>query len=169
MSHGRASSRTDTYGALEHLKPWGHLPLAILESAAWHALSSKGRLVLLALVVEWPTHENGKLELTFRKARARGIRRKANLFAGLDELQRCRLIKKTRQGGLKPLRPSTYALTWLPNSSAGHLEATHTWRTFQRGIAVRRRNGPHAGTVRDRQVEPIQALTVPAYGTNLGT
>lgn len=111
------------------------IPVEIMESAAFHALSLVGKFVLLCLAAQYSGGNNGRLTLPLTAARHLGLRSKDSLSRGLAELVRVQLIEVTHQGGLPPHGCSKYALTWRgidPAASSGVIAAapSHRWTKY---------------------------------------
>lgn len=125
------------------------IPLEVLESPAFAALTGTGVRVLLALAAQYRGANNGRLTLPLTAAQSLGIRSKDSLHRGLSELRDVGLIEVTEQGGLPPHGCSRYALTFRaidPAEGAGLVASppSHRWNGYtgerQRRQAPRRTN-----------------------------
>lgn len=90
------------------------LPHAVLQSQAYRTLPYHAMAVCVALAAQYAGHNNGDLALTWRMAPQWGVRSHGQLITGLALLLERGLIQKTRQGGMRPVGPTLYALTWHP-------------------------------------------------------
>ncbi len=118
------------------------VPVEVMESAAFHAVTPMSRCVLQALAAQYTGGNNGRLTLPLTAAARLGIRSKDSLVKGLHELARVGLVEVTHQGGLPPHGCSRYALTWRgidPAEGAGLVAAppSHRWTKYT-GPAIRR-------------------------------
>jgi hypothetical protein len=96
-------------------EPWVWMTRELLTSAAWQALSINGRRVIDWLLIEHMRHggrRNGFLLAPWRQLGDFGIG--THFISGaIEEIQQLGLVDCKRGVGR---RPSTYTLTWLPQS-----------------------------------------------------
>ncbi len=118
---------------------FGWLPLDLLNSPAWIALSSTAQRVVMRILVEHINQggqENGRLRVTFSNFEAYGIRR-MSLVSAIDEAQRAGFILRVDPGrkawGEYKGRPAAFRLTWLPvkDEAQGISPPTNEWKKFQ--------------------------------------
>ena len=72
------------------------------------------QMVLVVLAAHYRGENNGDLALTRKMALHYGIKSERARCGGLRELAERGLIVKACQGGMRPLGPTTWALTWEP-------------------------------------------------------
>ena len=95
------------------------------------------QMVLVVLAAQYRGENNGDLALTRKMALHYGIKSERARCGGLRELAERGLIVKACQGGMRPLGPTTWALTWEPiNYWAGRkLDAVRiapeSWKRWQ--------------------------------------
>lgn len=106
------------------------LPHAVLESAAYLALSARGKALLLDLLAQYRGNNNGDLCAAFSVMRKRGWRSEQTLFAARRELEAAGLIHETRKGA-RPNRATLYGFTFYALDENPKLEVTA--RGFPRG------------------------------------
>ena len=128
------------------------IPVEVLESEAFAALSGVGVRALLALAAQYRGANNGRLTLPLSAARLLAIRSKDSLHRGLCELQDVGLIEVTEQGGLPPHGCSRYALTFRgidPADGSGLVASppSHRWQQYAGGR--QRRQPPGRGDPRE--------------------
>lgn len=87
------------------------MPVEVLDSRTYCALSFKARALLLDLGAQYRGNNNGDLAAPWSWMRKRGWVSKDTLHRALKELLETGMIELTRQGGLHC--PSLYAVTWL--------------------------------------------------------
>lgn len=108
----------------------------VMRSEAYRTLRSTYKAVLLALAAQYRGFNNGDLALTRLMARNLGVTSEQARSHGLRELSRRGLIEKTYQGGMRPLGPTLWALTWqrVNYRDGKQLKrpetAPNTWRHF---------------------------------------
>jgi hypothetical protein len=99
------------------------VPLAVLESLQYAALSWPARALLIELAAQFNGHNNGDQSAAFALHRKRGWTR-STLQAATVELEQAGFIVRTRQGGRNAC--NLYGLTWQPlDECAGKLDAGH--------------------------------------------
>jgi hypothetical protein len=105
---------------------------ALLESAAWAALSLAARRILDRLEVEHMAHggkQNGRLKVSFTQLAAHlGVRRRNTVATALRELEAVHLVEISRSGyreAIKGRETNAYRLTYLRAHTGG---AGHEWR-----------------------------------------
>jgi hypothetical protein len=109
------------------------LPLHLLNSPAWLAMSPQCRRFVDALMAEFATHggaENGNLKAPYDQLQARGIRREVVLDI-VFESQALGIAEATRgQRSYGSRRaPSVYRLTWLGTPDG--LTPTNEWKSIK--------------------------------------
>lgn len=87
------------------------LPHAVLNSAAFLALSPHGVKLLIDLALQYRHDNNGDLCAAWRLMQPRGWRSEETLAKAKKELLEVGLLVETRKGG-RPNRASLYALTY---------------------------------------------------------
>lgn len=118
---GRSTGRQVHFGARKKWKLEGAfapLPLYLLQSPAYRALTISARRVLDFLMVEHLTHggaENGALFAPYAQLEAFGVR-KDSILEALHMLETFGLIERTFYGGRQGGRPNAtrYGLGWIP-------------------------------------------------------
>jgi len=105
------------------------LPLNVLDSQDFKALSGIAVKVLLNLLKQYNGSNNGDLSATFTLAKGWGLKSRTTLAKALRELQESNLIICTREGRF--IKPggccSLYAISWKPiDECGGKLEVSHT-------------------------------------------
>lgn len=118
---GRSTGRRIHYGARKKWKLEGAfapLPLYLLQSPTYRALTISARRVLDFLMVEHLTHggaDNGNLLAPYAQLEAFGVR-KDSILESLEMLERFGLIERTFYGGRQGGRPNAtlYGLGWVP-------------------------------------------------------
>ena len=93
------------------------IPVEVLDSPGYRALSFKARALLLDLGAQYRGRNNGDLAAPWSWMKARGWKSKDTLRRALLELLASGMIEQTRQGGLHC--PSLFAFTWLPIDDCG--------------------------------------------------
>lgn len=93
------------------------LPVVVLDSSAYCALTFKARALLMDLGAQFRGSNNGDLAAPWSWMKLRGWKSKDTLQRALEELLASGLIERTRQGGLHC--PSLYAVTWLGIDDCG--------------------------------------------------
>jgi hypothetical protein len=93
------------------------MPVAVLDSDNYKALSFKARALLLDLGAQFRGANNGDLAAAWSVMRRRGWKSKDTLQRALKELLAAGMIEQTRWGGLHCC--SLYAFTWLPIDECG--------------------------------------------------
>lgn len=111
------------------------LPHAVLNSPAFHGLSSHAVRLLCDLGAQYRGFNNGDLCATWSMMAARGWKSRDTLAKALRELVETGMIEQTRQGGKNLC--SLYALTWKSiDECKGKLDvsptrvASNLWRQF---------------------------------------
>jgi hypothetical protein len=108
--------------------------LAMLESAAWRALSFTARRILDRVEIEHMGHggvENGKLPVTYDDFERFGIRRKS-ISGGLSELVALGFLEITKRGRMAAAEfhvPSKYRLTYVLTFDPA-MAPTDEWSKF---------------------------------------
>lgn len=122
------------------------VPVEVLTSPACTTLPNFAFRVLVAIAAQYRGNNNGDLAMTKSIGRRFGARGGTQVSRSLALLEGRGLIRKTRQGGKKPLGPCLYALTWQPISE------------LRNKIEV----GPTAGPTNEwaRWVEPEQKKSI---------
>ena len=85
------------------------IPLTVLDSKAYAALSWQARALLMELAAQFNGQNNGDLAAAHALHKARGWHR-STLQAATEELDRAGFIVRTRHGNRK--RCNLYAVTW---------------------------------------------------------
>lgn len=93
------------------------MPVEVLESPNYCALSFKARALLFDLGSQFRGKNNGDLAAAWSLMRKRGWKSKDTLQRALRELIDAGMIEQTRQGGLHCA--SLFAFTWLPIEECG--------------------------------------------------
>ena len=93
------------------------MPVAVLDSDNYKALSFKSRALLLDMGAQYRGYNNGDLAAAWSMLRCRGWKSKDTLQRALRELLDAGMIELTRQGGLHCC--SLYAFTWLAIDECG--------------------------------------------------
>jgi hypothetical protein len=109
------------------------LPLHLLNSPAWLAMSPQCRKFVDALMAEFATHggaENGNLKAPYDQLQARGIRREVLLDVVFEAnaLGIAEAVRGQRSYGSR-LAPSVYRLTWLGTPDG--LAPTNEWKSIK--------------------------------------
>lgn len=132
------------------------VPLHLLNSAAWAAMSMQLRKLIDALMAEHAAHggtENGNLKATYDQLQARGIRREPLLDTVLEgrALGLIEVARGQRSYGSR-MTPSIYRLTWLGTPDG--LSPTNEWKSIKNAeeAEVRIRNAFEA-LDRERQAK----------------
>lgn len=86
------------------------IPLAVLETQKYVALSPWARVLLLEIQRQYSGFNNGDISVPWSLMSQRGFKSKGTLDAALRELLECGFIVVTRQGGRH--KCSLYANTW---------------------------------------------------------
>lgn len=118
---GRSTGRQVHYGARKKWKLEGAfapLPVYLLQSPAYRALTISARRVLDFLMVEHLTHggrENGRLWAPYAQLETYGVR-KDSIREALHMLECFGLIERTQYGGRQGGRANAtrYGLGWVP-------------------------------------------------------
>ncbi|WP_231734527.1 hypothetical protein [Noviluteimonas gilva] len=101
------------------------MPVEVLDSPAYCALSFKARALLLDLGAQYRGNNNGDMAAPWSWMKMRGWKSKDTLRRALLELLTSGMIEQTRQGGLHC--PTLYAVTWLGiDECGGKLEVQST-------------------------------------------
>ncbi|HHJ13260.1 MAG TPA: hypothetical protein ENJ79_02630 [Gammaproteobacteria bacterium] len=124
------------------------LPHAVLKDPAYIGLRPAARSLLVDIAMQYNGQNNGALGACWEFLRYRGWRSKDTLHRALKELLASGLIARTRQGGLRPLRHSTYALAWLDLDPVDELEPPWSGMVGRRPGTWHRKNN---GTEKDFQ------------------
>ncbi len=155
------------------------VPVEVLESDAFAALSGVGVRTLLAIAAQYRGANNGRLTLPLTAAQSLGIRSKDSLHRGLSELRDVGLIETTEQGGLPPHGCSRYALTFrgIDPAEGSALVASppsHRWTKYTGGRQRRQPPGrgnprePSGGTGENRTPTPTIGPHCPDHRTTRG-
>lgn len=111
------------------------IPVKVMSSAAYRTLPVGHRDVLWTLCSTYRGNNNGNLSLTRRQAENLGLKSERRRTHGLRELESRGLILRARQGGLRPLRPTLWALSWRQidywNGKESPRPPPNTWRRFK--------------------------------------
>ncbi len=106
-------------------------PHEVLNCRAYTSLSSRARMLLIDLAVQYRGSNNGDLAASFKQMKPRGWRSEATLNAAKKELLASGLVCETRMGA-RPNKATLYALTWHAlDDCKGKLEMTSA--NFPRG------------------------------------
>jgi hypothetical protein len=149
------------------------IPDEVLVSPALTTLPHYCGVLLMAIAAQYRGMNGGDLAMTGSIARRYGIRSKKQLVAGLRLLQQHGLIRKTLQGGKRPLGPCLYAVTWRQiDACGGKLEIgpttapSNAWTKWmpaptEKTTPLKRRHprGTRSAPVRDQSL-PVSALRV---------
>lgn len=132
------------------------LPRSVLESEAWRTLPYFAMAVLVAIAAQYNGQNNGDLALSWAMAQRFGIRSHNHHVAALRLLLERGLIEKTLQGGMRPLGPTLYAVTWHPidRREGGYdfAEQSETAsRAFENWQPIGTAGGPLKKNQRDRR------------------
>ena len=121
---------------------YAHLPLEVVESAAYIELPDYAKTVLVAVCAQFNGHNNGDISLTAARARELGVKTTWKLRAGIQLLLASGLLEVTRPGKYSHGRGicALYALTWrdiLPNDEAfpaiqAPRAASNAWARWRR-------------------------------------
>jgi hypothetical protein len=111
----RAAKQSDKH-QMQGPRIW--LPLDVFHGAAYASLSISAKALLLDLATQLRAKygdivNNGDLTTAFKVLSARGWRSDKTIRKAASELEKAKLITKTRQGHL-PNLCNLYAVTWLP-------------------------------------------------------
>lgn len=93
------------------------MPVTVLDSPAYRALTFKARALLLDLGAQYRGHNNGDFAAPWSMMKTRGWKSKDTLQNALRELLASGFIVQTRQGGLHC--PSLFAVTWIGIDECG--------------------------------------------------
>lgn len=93
------------------------MPVEVLDSPTYCALSFKARALLLDLGAQYRGNNNGDMAAPWSWMKVRGWKSKDTLRRALMELLAAGMIEQTRQGGLHC--PTLYAVTWLAIDECG--------------------------------------------------
>ena len=112
---------------------WVAVPLDLLNSPAWVAMSAQCRKFVDALMADFCAHsgmENGNLKATYDQLEARGVRRKIilDVVVEAEALGVAQASRGQRSYGSR-IAPSTYRLTWYGTPDG--LMATHEWKAIK--------------------------------------
>lgn len=126
------------------------MPVAVLESENYKALSFKARALILDLGAQYRGNNNGDLAAAWSIMSKRGWKSKDTLQRARNELLSSGMIEQTRWGGLHCC--SLYAFTWLQIDECGgklDVAATKTasalWRNVNRAkVEEKTRCPPHS-------------------------
>lgn len=104
------------------------IPLSVLQSAAYASISLAAKALLLDLAAQLRAkhgdiYNNGDLTTALRVLLTRGWKSDKTIRKAAKQLEKVRLIIKTRQGCL-PNRANLYAVTWLPLNENRKLDIT---------------------------------------------
>lgn len=143
------------------------LPVEVLESAAYTTLPYFAKAMLVAVAAQFRGKNNGDLALTWPEAQRLGIKSKGHHVAGLRLLADHQLITKTRQGGMRPLGPTLYGLTWraldaspkYDFGTASTLAASHAWAKWEPAATEKQNNGTAGGPVSGLPADRKSAVT----------
>lgn len=177
MSRDKRSRATGRLG-MRRGERYALVPEEVLQSQAFKALPHYAVRVLLAIAAQFNGSNNGSLALTAAQGRRYGIDRK-HLFAGLELLQLAQFIAKCRQGGMKPLGVTRYAVTWrgidpgefdsgvapcpIPSHAWARWTPPGSWREVQKVVLARARGRP----AKNRStVHPVGERSVHPVGTD---
>lgn len=106
-------------------------PHDVIDSAAYRGLSYSARALLVEFGRQLSRTNNGRLLASARYLRRRGWTSSATINKALRELEACRLIHKTVQGG-RPNKASWYAVGWY-TLVPDHRYDYDAFPTFRRG------------------------------------
>ena len=122
----RAASQSDTF-QLQGARIW--LPLEAFHGAAYASLSISAKALLIDLATQLRGNKkqgianNGDLTTAIKVLSARGWKSDKTIRKAASELEKAKLITKTRQGHL-PNLCNLYAVTWLPLNENDKLDIT---------------------------------------------
>ena len=123
----RNTSKTDAF-QLQGARIW--LPLEVFHGAAYASLSMSAKALLVDLATQLRGSKkqggianNGDLTTAFKVLRKVGWKSDKTIRKASQELERAKLITKTRQGQL-PNLCNLYAVTWLPLNENDKLDIT---------------------------------------------
>lgn len=143
------------------------LPHAVLDSRAFLGASDRAKALLIELMRQHNTRNNGHLHLAIGWLKGRGWTSNDQIQKGKTELIQRGLIIKTRCGGLG-IGPDRYALTWLAISNFVGLDLTArqyhrgAWRLMDKAPVVK------PGRIAPRDCQPASRdNAVPADGVAL--
>lgn len=114
-------------------EPFVMIPLRLLESEAWRALSINGRRLIDRLMVDHMRHRgkaNGSLLAPYDQLVKIGITRRL-IGDTIEETTRLGLVECRRGYGRSPNR---FALTWLPFQDG--TEPSNRWKSFETPAVV---------------------------------
>lgn len=166
----RATGRSSGFGDYER---YALIPWEVATSEAYRALPDYAVRVLVALAGQCRKTNNGDISLTAALGKECGINR-WKLYAGLELLERTGLIVKTRQGGMRPLGPTLYAVTWWPiveskkydhgvhwglaaRNSWASWRCPENWKAAIKEIEARQRGRGARATARKRTVGGLKS------------
>jgi hypothetical protein len=112
---------------------WIPLPMDLLNSPAWLAMSPQCRKFIDALMAEFCAHrgmQNGNLKATYDQLQTRGVRRETALDVIIEAhaLGIAMATRGQRSFGSRKA-PSAYRLTWCGTPDG--LMATHEWKAIK--------------------------------------
>ena len=121
----RAASQSGKF-QLQGARIW--LPLEAFHGAAYASLSISAKALLVDLATQLRGNKkgivnNGDLTTALKVLSARGWRSDKTIRKAANELEKAKLITKTRQGHL-PNLCNLYAVTWLPLNENDKLDIT---------------------------------------------
>jgi hypothetical protein len=154
------------------------IPQQVLESQAFRVLPHYAVRVLIAVAGQYNGSNNGSLALTAAQAHGYGVDKK-HLVAGLELLQMAQLITKCRQGGMRPLGVTRYAITWrgidpgefdhgigpcpIPSHAWARWSPPGSWREIQKLVLAKARGR----SAKDKStVHPVGSRSVHPVGTD---
>lgn len=134
--------------------PFLAVPRAVLDSAAWSAMTGHEIKLLMDVAAQFRGSNNGNLSVAWRILQLRGWKSRDSLSKALTGLTEKGFLIRTRQGGRRIC--SLYGLSWEPiHDCAGKLDVaanpvpSNAWRAWQPQKIVDTAGGSsrHAGRV----------------------
>jgi hypothetical protein len=128
MGMDRAKRATSNVNAFQMQGARIWLPLEAFHGAAYASLSISAKALLIDLATQLRGNKkgivnNGDLTTAIKVLSARGWRSDKTIRKAANELEKAKLITKTRQGHL-PNLCNLYAVTWLPLNENDKLDIT---------------------------------------------
>lgn len=146
---------------------FARIPVRVLVSEAFRTMKASHQMVLVVLAAHFRGANNGDLALTRKMARHFGMKSERARCQGLRELTERGLIIRACKGGMRPLGPTTWALTWLSiDYWAGRkLDAVRlapeSWKDWQPKLI----NDSHVGS----STTPYLSVVKPINDTHIGS
>lgn len=128
------------------------LPHFVVDSAAWHSLTSQQINIVLVLLRRYDGRNNGRLALSARDAASQCRINKDTAVAAFRVLIARGFIERTAEGSFayKKLHSAEWRLTWLKCDRTGEVPtmAFQRWRPDKNNsVRIEGHPGPKPGTV----------------------